>query len=107
MDYSCTDVALCLKEEQYHNITRLINLVHRYQRGIRAKHRDLRPSTSVQNDPKSWWNYVIVAVLREVKAKRNSWNWEFMVERARVKNDYMALWKKKAILSQKVDSEFS
>ncbi|XP_050216889.1 uncharacterized protein LOC126667840 isoform X2 [Mercurialis annua] len=68
-----TDVSLTIKETQYHDWIKLLEVVSRYKTYIEISH--LRPDMPVSGGPHIWWRYAAQAVLQQKKmCYRLSWD---------------------------------
>eukprot|EP01132_Coremiostelium_polycephalum_P010884 gene10884-13334_t len=82
----------CLSDNQYQDITMLLESFSLFKKSIefRAK----RPSKSISDDPKAWWNYAITSIRSRVHTDRYRHSWSFIFEFLHDKKEYIKLFKK-------------
>ncbi|SGZ50437.1 CIC11C00000002743 [Sungouiella intermedia] len=93
---------------QYRDILWTALKFHWYQKTW--KFRKLRPKTTVEENPREWFQYAAKSVLDEIHDKNYKWSWEFFKKRRDQRKKYIELWKKKLLkrqLSPDEDAEFA
>lgn len=85
-----------LKKKQIHCITSFLESLNRIR--IASAFRKFRPSTKVSSNPDQWWQFALSSVLeRDIKPRRNNWNWKRMKKHRQLCREYKELYKEKLL----------
>lgn len=93
---------------QYRDILWTALKFHWYQKTW--KFRKLRPKSSVEENPREWFQYVAKSVLDEIHDKNVKWSWDYFRKRRDQRKQYIQLWKKillKGALTSEEEASFN
>ena len=80
-----------LTEAQVEQIIHMAEWIGKHS--IREEHRAYRPyNLSVQNDPMSYWKFLLQAQLKQVRGRRFTWSHEALALRRKRRLEYMDVW---------------
>jgi len=96
IDMILGDFIVHLKKSQLHAITSFMDSLSRIR--IAAAFRKFRPSVGVHKHPEEWWQFALNSVLeRDIKPRRNNWNWKRMKKHRQKCREYKELYKEKLL----------
>lgn len=96
IDMILGDFTVHLKKQQLHAITSFMESLSRIR--IAEAFRKFRPSVGVHKHSGEWWQFALSAVLeRDIKPRRNNWNWKRMKKHRQKCREYKELYKEKLL----------
>lgn len=89
------EFALQLDNEQFRDINHLLAYFQQLSRSRNYLH--LRPphSLPVSGNARVYWNFAIKAIREEIHDRRVKWTWKYMMDRQKMRRQYIGLWKDK------------
>lgn len=85
------EIGFVLDEYQYRDALMMVDLFHFYVRTEQFK--NLRPTVSVEENPRAWFKFAGNVILREIHEKNRQWSWEYFKERRDDRKRYIELYK--------------
>lgn len=96
IDMILGDFTVHLKKSQLHAITSFLDSLSRIR--IAAGFRKFRPTVDVIKNPSEWWQFALSSILeRDIKPRRNNWNWRRMKKHRQRCREYKELYKEKLL----------
>lgn len=96
IDMLLGDFIVALKKQQLHAITSFLDSLGRMR--IASAFRKFRPSVGVHNNSSEWWQFALSSILeRDIKPRRNNWNWKRMKKHRQKCREYKELYKEKLL----------
>ena len=93
--FSCSAVDMRVENFQLVNLSKINTLfVSSSSVSSVIKYGINRPKLSPMQDPRSWWNFAISCVLKDIKLKRYKWSRSYFSKRRRDRLEYTLLWKR-------------
>ncbi|EGG20963.1 vacuolar protein sorting-associated protein 13 family protein [Cavenderia fasciculata] len=87
-----SDIVCALSSAQYHTIFNILNFTNEYLRDI--KYLKFRPHVKVSDSPKLWWKYAGQVILEQVRHKRYTRSWDYLLGRRTDRKAYISLFKR-------------
>lgn len=107
IDMILGDFTINLKKSQLHAITSFMDSLGRIK--IAAAFRKFRPSVGVHKHSSEWWQFALSSILeRDIKPRRNNWNWKRIKKHRKMCREYKEIYKEKLLCqnpSEKVEIE--
>lgn len=96
IDMILGDFTVHLKKPQLHAITSFMDSISRIR--VAAAFRRYRPSVGVHKHSSEWWQFALSSVLeRDIKPRRNNWNWKRMKKHRQKCREYKEIFKEKLL----------
>lgn len=96
IDMILGDFTVHLKKLQLHAITSFLDSLSRIR--IATAFRKFRPAVAVHKHSNEWWQFALSSVLeRDIKPRRNNWNWKRMKKHRQKCREYKELYKEKLL----------
>lgn len=96
VDMILGDFIVHLKKPQLHAITSFMDSLSRIR--IAAAFRKFRPIVGVHKHSNEWWQFALSSILeRDIKPRRNNWNWKRMKRHRQKCREYKQLYKEKLL----------
>lgn len=107
IDMILGDFTVHLKKSQLHAITSFMDSLNRMR--IANAYRKFRPVVGVHKHTDEWWQFALSSILeRDIKPRRNNWNWKRMKRHRQKCREYKELYKEKLLCtnsSEKIEIE--
>ncbi|KYR02132.1 vacuolar protein sorting-associated protein 13 family protein [Tieghemostelium lacteum] len=87
-----SQITVSLSSLQYRTILHVLQFTNEFLRDI--KYLKYRPTTTVHQNPKAWWKYVIQVHLEQIRQKYFKRSWAYLLERRRDRIQYIQLFKR-------------
>lgn len=102
IDMILGDFTVHLKKSQLHAITSFMDSLHRIR--IASAFRRFRPTVGVHKHSNEWWQFALSSILeRDIKPRRNNWNWRRMKKHRQKCREYKELYKEKLLCQNATD----
>ncbi|EGC37154.1 hypothetical protein DICPUDRAFT_94146 [Dictyostelium purpureum] len=92
VDCVLSKITCTLSSSQYRNILSILNFTNEFLRDM--KYLKYRPVVKVSDSPKLWWKYAGQVILDQIREKRYSRSWDFLLQRRRDRIAYVSLFKR-------------
>lgn len=107
IDMILGDFLINLKKSQLHAITSFMDSLSRIK--IATAFRKFRPNVGVHKHSSEWWQFALSSILeRDIKPRRNNWNWKRIKRHRKRCREYKEIYKEKLLcqnVSEKVTIE--
>jgi len=85
-----------LKKSQLHSITSFMDSLNRIR--VASAYRKFRPANGVHKHSNEWWQFALSSILeRDIKPRRNNWNWRRMKKHRQKCREYKELYQEKLL----------
>lgn len=96
IDMILGDFIVHLKKSQLHAITSFMDSLGRIR--IASAYRKFRPNVGIHKHSNEWWQFALSSILeRDIKPRRNNWNWKRMKKHRQKCREYKELYKEKLL----------
>jgi hypothetical protein len=96
VDMILGDFIVNLKKSQLHSITSFMDSLNRIR--VASAFRKFRPTVGVHKHSNEWWQFALSSILeRDIKPRRNNWNWKRMKKHRQRCREYKELYKEKLL----------
>ncbi|EDQ87121.1 uncharacterized protein MONBRDRAFT_10331 [Monosiga brevicollis MX1] len=85
-------IGLALRRLQYFSLLRASDSLTILTK--RHTYRDIRPKDHVRGHAKQWWKFAYEASVRDWRASRKVWTWQYMAARRKQRQEYIALYQR-------------
>lgn len=107
IDMILGDFIINLKKSQLHAITSFMDSLGRIR--VASAFRKFRPNVGVHKHSNEWWQFALSSILeRDIKPRRNNWNWKRIKRHRKRCREYKEIYKEKLLCqnaSEKVTIE--
>eukprot|EP01133_Synstelium_polycarpum_P011523 gene11523-13446_t len=87
-----SEIACALSSPQLRTVFNILHFTNEFLRDI--KFLKYRPNVRVAENPKAWWRYVGQVILEQVKQRRYTHSWAYILQRKKDRMGYVGLFKR-------------